>query len=225
MVDGAIETPWDRRVFGIDTYEITTVTDERLERLSQKPGHFSVRVPPLFPKRILHETGFYYCDTLIEPYCQKKHFKDFHDDRAEAGRNLDPDQAVPFCRKAFQYDRFHRDFNLDKAKADERYEQWMRAIAQKGALIGLWFEKKLAGFFACEGSQIRLHALGPDFRGKGLAKYLWSAACRQLFAEGYEELSSSVSAANLAIVNLYRSLGFSFRHPVDIYHKYNPPRL
>jgi len=80
------------------------------------------------------------------------------------------------------------------------------------------YEKKLAGFWAFSDNQILLHALSPDYRGKGMAKYFWSLACQEMFKLGYQEIISSVSASNLAVVNLYSSLGFKFKNPQDIYH-------
>ena len=39
---------------------------------------------------------------------------------------------------------------------------------------------------------------------------------------GHEEVKSSISAANIAVLNLYASLGFSFSKPQDIYHRLVP---
>ena len=57
------------------------------------------------------------------------------------------------------------------------------------------------------------------YRGQGLAKFWWSLVCCRLFADGFDEVSSSVSAANLAVLNLYASLGFKFKEATDVYHK------
>jgi hypothetical protein len=40
-----------------------------------------------------------------------------------------------------------------------------------------------------------------------------------MFDAGQPRVSSSVSAANVAVLNLYASLGFSFGRPQDIYHR------
>jgi len=64
-----------------------------------------------------------------------------------------------------------------------------------------------------------LHALGAKHRGRGLARHLWSAVCAELARQGALELTSSISATNLAALNLYVSLGFRFRNPVDVYHR------
>ena len=61
--------------------------------------------------------------------------------------------------------------------------------------------------------------MGEAHRGRGLAKYFWSAVCRHLFEQGQAEIRSSISFTNIAVINLYSSLGFRFRKPVDIYHR------
>jgi len=86
-------------------------------------------------------------------------------------------------------------------------------------VVGLLFQNELAGFIAHEEGALRLHAVESRFRGQGLAKYLWTTACLYLFEQGVGEIHSSISAANLAVVNLYASLGFRFRHAMDVYHR------
>ena len=62
-------TPWDSAVYGIDTFEIGRVTPEALAHAARTPGHYTVKVDPLASKKALHDAGFYYCDTLLEPHC------------------------------------------------------------------------------------------------------------------------------------------------------------
>ena len=64
-----------------------------------------------------------------------------------------------------------------------------------------------------------LRRMSESARGHGRAHALWSLVCAELFAAGAQEVSSSISAANLAAVNLYAALGFRFRNPVDLYHR------
>ncbi|MEX0267936.1 GNAT family N-acetyltransferase [Leptolyngbyaceae cyanobacterium UHCC 1019] len=80
------------------------------------------------------------------------------------------------------------------------------------------YYKTLAGFWGYSENKIVLHALGSDYRGRGLAKYFWSAACRELFRQGHSELVSSISFSNTPALNLYISLGFRFRNSYDLYH-------
>ena len=66
--------------------------------------------------------------------------------------------------------------------------------------------------------KLALHAVAESHRGRGLARHLWTALCETLFAAGTQQVSSSISVANLAAVNLYAALGFKFRKPKDVYH-------
>ena len=85
-------------------------------------------------------------------------------------------------------------------------------------MIAVLYEGELAGFFCISENKLMLHAVLKKLQGKGLSKYFWSAVCRKLFQLGHKELTSSVSATNLPVVNLYASLGFRFRNTLDVYH-------
>lgn len=212
------ETPWDKKVFGMDTFEILTFDESARDFVLTTAGHFTAKVNPLADQRTLVECGFYYCDTLIEPFAREEMVKFYHDQRAGIC-DVDISQVSPMCLEAFEHGRFHRDPNLGQSVADKRYLQWLTQMYDSGEVFGLTWEGRLAAFFACSENRIPLHAVDAQFRGKGLAKYLWSAAIQKLFDHGYDELSSSVSAANLAVLNLYSSLGFRFRNAVDVYHR------
>jgi len=219
------ETPWDRRVYGLPTYEIMQPTEESLKRTERLTGHFTVRVHPLVSKRLLHRYNFYYCDTLFEPVCHIDAFQPIFDERVSVVHEQDANQWIHFCLDTFKYDRFHRDFNLDPKKGDIRYINWLHSLMGEGHVLNLQFEGVSVGFFAYKDNEILLHAIGKPFQGQGLGKFLWSTVCQMVFSKGYPEIKSSVSTANVAVVNIYRQLGFVFKHPVDIYHKYQPAQL
>jgi len=210
--------PWDSAALGCEAYEISSAAPEVLAQ-ARAAGLYTVRVNPLADKRTLHEHGFYYCDTLIEPYCAAHDFKPQPHPAAGMGRDPALEPLLAICRGAFQHGRFHRDFNIARARADLRYENWLKALHAAGKVYGLSWEDELAGFIAHEGGKLVLHALGAKHRSRGLARYLWSAVCADLARHGAPELTSSISATNLAALNLYVSLGFRFRNPVDVYHR------
>jgi ribosomal protein S18 acetylase RimI-like enzyme len=126
---------------------------------------------------------------------------------------------MQICRGAFAHGRFHRDFNIDRARADARYDRWLAEMHAKGQVYGLQYRGELAGFAAVVGAKLVLHAVAEAHRGRGRAHFLWTTLCEALFAAGEPEISSSISVANLAALNLYAALGFRFRHPTDIYHR------
>jgi len=212
-------TPWDSAVFGLPTFELKEASASALQAAGQKRGHYTVKVDPLSDKQLLHEHGFYYCDTLIEPFCDRSRFVRHASPDVTIDTHAALEQILPICDRNFAFGRFHRDFNLDHEAADRRYRQWLTQLHAKGSAVGLLYRDEVVGFIAHEGGSLLLHAIAPAWQGKGLAKYGWSLVCEQLFANGQEEIRSSVSAGNVAVLNLYASLGFRFRHPVDIYHR------
>jgi ribosomal protein S18 acetylase RimI-like enzyme len=213
---------WDSAAFGRDCYELDALTADVLQEIGRQPGHYTIKVDPLASKALLHRHGFYYCDTLIEPYCSRARFAARRDERAEFSRDIGIDAALAICHGAFRHGRFHRDFHLAQEQADLRYDNWLRQIHAAGGVYGLRFGGRLAGFIATDEHRLVLHALAPEFRGQGIAAGLWTVVCEDLYARGHNELCSSISAANLAALNLYAALGFRFRRPVDVYHRWTP---
>ena len=61
----------EQAVYGLDTFEIDPVDGEALAYARGHAGHYTAKVDPLASKRALHEAGFYYCDTLLEPRCAR----------------------------------------------------------------------------------------------------------------------------------------------------------
>jgi len=214
-------TPWDAKTFNIDTYEIIRYEEEVFKTIHNMPGHFTIKVDPLEDKKLLHKYGFYYCDTLLEPYCKKDKMTFFSDEAAGISCSAPIDKLVAISNGAYTHGRFHRDFNLSKPLADLRYDNWLRDLHERGGVFALTYKNEIAGFFGTNGNLIVLHALSDQYKGRGLAKFFWSAACMHLFDQGHEELKSSISATNLSVLNLYASLGFKFRNPHDVYHKLN----
>lgn len=212
-------TPWDTATFGMPTWELTEYSETALRQAVQTVGHHTLKVDPLADKRLLHEYGFYYCDTLIEPHCNAARLRASRCDEATISREVDAGQVLAICHGAFTHGRFHRDFNLTKAAADLRYDNWLKQLLDARQVYGLYWQKALAGFIGYSGNQLVLHALTTKYHGKGLSKYWWSAVCGELLATGHQEVVSSISTANLAALNMYASLGFSFSNPRDVYHR------
>jgi len=215
-------TPWDKRAFGTDTYELADASAGLLDAALAKPGHYTVRIDPLASTRELARCGFYYCDTLMEPWCTPQRLVRCTHEEVTIDNAPPLEGVMEICHGAFRHGRFHRDFNIQPALADARYDNWLRQLHGEGRVHGLYFQAVLAGFIARRDDCFVLHALGERYRGKSLARYFWSMLCARLFAEGLPLVRSSISAANLGALNLYASLGFKFRAAVDVYHRVVP---
>lgn len=215
--------PWDSATFGLAAYEISEYTETALRLATSTPGHYTIKVDPLADKAALHAHGFYYCDTLLETTSTLTQWRQV---AAPAGitvsRHIDRALALAICHGAFSHGRFHRDFALSRSSADLRYDKWLDQLLDAGTVYGLYSNGELAGFIGYHGASLVLHAVSEKFRGRGLSKFWWSAAIGELFTDGHERINSSISASNIPVLNLYASLGFSFRNPQDIYHRLVP---
>jgi ribosomal protein S18 acetylase RimI-like enzyme len=221
--------PWDQAAFGMPAWELSEYSEAALAAADASPGHQTIKVDPLADKRALHARGFYYTDTLLETFAVRAQLRalkplDGHNMSVAAkivdiGRDFELDAALAICHGAFAHGRFHRDFQLDPAGANLRYDNWLRQLAAAGQVYGLFAEGQLAGFIGYSGNALVLHAVAPAFRGRGLAKYWWRQVIVELFNAGHASVTSSISAANMAVLNLYATQGFSFKNPQDIYHR------
>jgi hypothetical protein len=210
-------TPWDTAAFGMPTWELSEYSEMALQQAAQTVGHHTLKVDPLADKRLLHEYGFYYCDTLIEPHCNTTRLRTVQHLDATISRDVDVEQTLAICHGAFVHGRFHRDFNLPKAAADLRYDNWLKQLLEAQQVYGLYWQGILAGFIGYSANSLVLHAVAAPYRSKGWSKYWWSAVCCELLSSGHKEVKSSISTSNLAVLNLYVSLGFSFNNSKDIY--------
>lgn len=211
--------PSDSILFNMDAFDIPVLSKAALKEIVKYPGHYTYKINPLECKKILYENDFYYCDTLLEPYCSQNFFNFFENELASLGDIGKLDDLLHICKNAFIYGRFNRDFKLNKMMAEQRYSNWLTHFYKEKLIYTLYYANRLAGFVAYANNKLVLHALASNYRGKGLAKYFWSKVCKDLFSKGHHEITSSVSASNLAVINLYSSLGFKFRNAVDVYHR------
>lgn len=229
MPDLLKPAPWDQAALGLPAWELREYSAAALDAADATPGHQSIKVDPLADKRALHERGFYYADTLLETRATRDRLRalkpvDGHDMSVAAklvsiSRDFDLDAALAICHGAFAHGRFHRDFQVDAGAANLRYDNWLRQLAAAGHVYGLFAGHELAGFIGYSGNSLVLHAVAPAHRGRGLAKYWWRQVICELFAAGHPTVTSSISAGNMAVLNLYATQGFSFHHPQDIYHR------
>jgi len=217
------QTPWDAAAFGMPTWELESGTEDALREADAAPGHQTIKVDPLADKAALHAHGFYYCDTLLATVGTAARLPTLAiPPGLRVSRTVDHAAALAICHGAFAHGRFHRDFALPRDGADLRYDNWLRQLLDKGEVYGLYRNDELGGFIAASGNSLVLHAIAPAMRGQGLAKYWWHQVIADLFEQGHETVTSSISASNVAVLNLYASLGFSFQHPQDIYHRIVP---
>ncbi|AXA94081.1 GNAT family N-acetyltransferase [Massilia sp. YMA4] len=217
-------SPYDAAAFGMPAWEIVEYSAAALQAADSHPGLQTIKVDPLADKALLARHGFHYCDTLLATRASAARLRDVPASAGIAIERIDAHHAdaaavLAICHGAFAHGRFQRDFMLDRAGADRRYDSWLAQLLAAGNVWSLRADGAVAGFIGHHGASLVLHAVGASHRGRGLARHWWHLAASELFQAGHAEVSSSVSAANVAVLNLYASLGFAFDHPQDVYHR------
>ncbi|MGJ9457554.1 GNAT family N-acetyltransferase [Oceanobacillus sp. CF4.6] len=215
-------TPWDQRNFRVPTYQLREYSVESLQETQDTEGHFTVKVDPFADKENLKKFGFYYVNTLMEPVCNKEQLLVPKESKIRFAREYNNKDILDIAEEAFAGGRFHRDFNIPDDMADKRYRNWVNDLIQKDFILALYFDGRLAGFFAYENDHILLLAMHKKFRGKGLAKdFAGSCVQEQFRITGYDTLRTSISPSNPASLNVFISLGFRLKGSIDVYHKLN----
>lgn len=217
------ETPWDKRNFNMNTYEVIGTSEEALLETDKHDGHYTLKIGPMENPEPLIKYGFYYMDTLIEPVCKRKNLHVFDKEATSISKDYDPAEINQIAEEAFKHGRFHRDFNIPNSMADTRYMNWVKDLQEKEQIFALKYEDDTAGFFAYENDKVLLLGIKEEYRSRGLAKAFTSQGCAEQFKHGHNELRTSISAANVASLNLFYSLGFKLMNTVDVYHKVTGP--
>lgn len=216
------ETPWDKRNFHIDTYQLTEASEDALKQTNEVEGHFTLKIDPLENTENLKKYGFYYVDTLTEPVCKRENLQIYQQEGIALSRDYIKADILKIAQESFKGGRFHRDFNIPSFMADRRYMNWVNDLIEKDLILALNYHEELAGFYAYEGDKVLLLGIKEQFRSKGLTKPFTSQGCKQqLEKEGTDLLITSISPSNLPSLNLFLSLGFKLKNTIDVYHKLN----
>ncbi|GAB3794516.1 GNAT family N-acetyltransferase [Virgibacillus kimchii] len=223
LIDGYLRpTPWDKRNFHVETFELAEATEAALQSTNETEGHFTLKVDPSTNTENLNKYGFYYVDTLLEPACKREKLNLFSKEGIQISTDFDKDEVLKIAKEAFKGGRFHRDFHIPDFMADQRYMNWVNDLIMKDMIIGLYFNGTLAGFYGQANNKVLLLAIKKEFRHKGLAKPFTSQAVLNQFEQGdYDMLTTSISASNITSLNLFLTLGFRPQNAVDVYHKLN----
>lgn len=215
-------TPWDSRNFPVDTFQLTEYSEKALQAAEGVEGHFTIKVDPLADKALLQKYGYYYADTLLEPYCDRNRFLE---DRAEAvvfHEDYNKNEVLAIAEEAFQGGRYHRDFQVPNEMADLRYRNWVNDLIEQNLILAYKQDGRVAGFFAYQEENILLLAMHRNIRGQSFAIPFAAACVKEQFRRTDKtQLITSISPSNPASLNVFINLGFRLRAGKDIYHKVN----
>jgi hypothetical protein len=132
----------------------------------------------------------------------------------------DEAEISAFANRIFQTGRLHVDPMVGPEIGNRRYAVWAaNAFHNPGQhVLKCLMDDRTIAFLVAEKptSASRfwsLVGLAPELIGQGLGRRVWTAMLAFHNGEGVQEVSTSISSHNVAVHNLYVSLGFRFPAP------------
>jgi hypothetical protein len=232
--------PWDEAIFGFpvadfrigaappDVRDLPAFREALLRFCRQtRCDLISARVtataPPLVS--LLLKAGFIYVDFCLLTTLSKLTPESLPKSRfaVRPAQSRDHEAIYQISASAFQFGRYHSDPYFPRELANRRYVQWMRNALESSDPEDLTFvlasPERVFGFMhvviRCRDAGLRLGAVVP---GSSLGHFLYSETLRAVSGLGAMSASTSVSAANVGVLNIYSALGFRFSRPEVILH-------
>lgn len=126
------------------------------------------------------------------------------------------------AERDFDYEHYHIDHRLDPRLADQRYNRWVRnsLVYPRQRLLKILDGSHLIAFFIVEinDESGTLTAVTREWQGQGYGRRVWQAMLRRYLNEEVEYVSTTISARNVPVLNLYARLGFRFPAPMMTFH-------
>lgn len=122
--------------------------------------------------------------------------------------------------ESFRADRFHTDPHCSPVIADLRIGMWLEKDIFTDPEVNcstVLLADELVGFIVWKKSEFILGGLIPKFIGKGLAKLLYLQTMKDIHCQS-DFITTTISANNIEVLNLYSRLEFSFRNPTQVFH-------
>jgi ribosomal protein S18 acetylase RimI-like enzyme len=228
--------PWDSDIFGKPVAQISQirVTDATQAHRDYQPferwcADHSVqlcacRVPAsnLLESMFLEDQGFRVVELNYLPELTRLRERKFEstDIQVIPATEQDRDALADMAAATLTHGRFHQDPRIDPALGRKRYRVWMMNAFTRPTqqVLKCQLDGAIVGFFVVEHPQPThcfwsLIGLAPGLQGRGLGKRIWNAVLDHHQRAGVEHVSTSISSHNVAVFNLYVSLGFRFPAP------------
>jgi RimJ/RimL family protein N-acetyltransferase len=178
---------------------------------------------------LLEQRGFRFIEVIYRPQLIAVREAAFPKDDLEISPATDRDLPTieEIAGSAFKTDRFHLDPRISDDFADRRYRRWVRTTLQHPSqrLLKVSEAGNIVAFFIVERfpdgrCYWHLTAIAPAVQRKGLGKRVWRAMIMHHRHEVVDRIETTISAHNVAVLNLYAGLGFRFQPPAMTFHWY-----
>lgn len=128
------------------------------------------------------------------------------------------DYAVEY----FNHGKFHEDPLIERKFADKRNVNMVSDLTEKYTTYVGRVEDKVIGFMILnqEGSQVDLLLGGMHINYRHLSYSFWNRVFSEYKNKGVKKFVTTISAANIPVVNLYNRFGFKFSQALYGYRKF-----
>jgi GNAT superfamily N-acetyltransferase len=237
----AEEMPWDSAIFGArvvqiknievldDTGAIADFTHyakwikaEQIRIVSCRLAHDRLR-----DSIFLESHDFRFIEMVLHPRLDnlKNHNFPRDDLLVIPAEEADMDELQSIAERAFSFERFHIEPRLSSQFGDLRYGSWVRNclnhLSQR--LLKILDGERLIGLFVIEirsdqSAYWHLTAIAPEWQGQGYGSRVWLKMLAYCKAQGAYSVSTTISARNTPVLNLYSHLQFRFMPPEMTFH-------
>jgi len=237
----AREAPWDSAIFlapvaQIDLLQVLDshaaledyaqyqawVASEHIGIVSCRLAHDRLR-----ESMLLEANGFRFIEMVLHPRLDGLQKRSITADDLKILPATEAD--IPSLREiaatAFSNERYHIDPRLNPRLGDERYARWVgNSLGHKTQqLLKVLDGGRLIGLFVVEATSSQsvywhLTAISPQWQGCGYGRRVWTSMLRHHQEQGHETVSTTISARNVRVLNLYAFLGFRFMPPEMTLH-------
>ena len=129
------------------------------------------------------------------------------------------------AERAFSHERYHIDPRLDPHFGNIRYSRWVKNSLNhpRQRLLKVVDGEHIVALFITESRENNsvcwhLTAISPSWQGRGYGQRVWRAMLRHHREEGQDCVITTISARNVAVLNLYAKLDFRFLPPEMTFH-------
>lgn len=235
------EESWDSVIFGAPVVQIKDieVKDDNGALLdlvnftnwieANEVGIMSCRLPHdrLRESMFLEVWGFRFIEMVLHPRFDNLQNHNFPrgDLSIVPAEEADLDALQDIAERAFGFERYHVDPCLSSRLGDQRYGFWVRNSLnhQSVRLLKVLDGERLVALFIIEiglnqSAYWHLTAIAPEWQGKGYGQRVWVDMLSYCKAQGCQSVSTTISARNTPVLNLYAKLQFRFTPPEMTFH-------
>ena len=178
---------------------------------------------------LLEKVGFNFLEMVLHPYLQLNELPFYNLDSSisiSEAKGKDFEILANLATNTFKHERFQIDPRIPDDAGQQRYKNWIISCENHPSQILYKFtlNKTIIGGFIIERNldlnEVYWHLtfISPNQQGKGSGFLCWKSMLDFHKNEGAKKVSTTISARNIRVLNLYSKLNFRFSNPSVTYH-------